>query len=176
MKQIFMNISVARGLFGFVKSFEKQHFEERLYRRMPDKSEYGYNEESVKDAFGTVINELFRVWNDKTRRSLVGRTIMVLISFNDDYSLWKVDMDAYGCGTPVPTAHPDFNSFAEKEQNKIFEKYGFKEEKKPPKKFEVFYMGRKTIMSDEQLKDFRKDMISMYPRSWHMMTSTREVE
>ena len=176
MKQVFANLSVERGLFGFVKSFEKQHFEERLYRLMPDKSEYGDNEASVKDAFGTAINELFRIWNNKTFRSLVGRTIQVLISFSNDYSTWKVDTEAYGFGPPVPTTHPDFNSYADKEENKIFEKYGFKEEKKPPKKFEVAYRGRKTIMDDEQYHNFLKDIMEMYPRSWHMMTCIREVK
>lgn len=176
MKQIFAKLEVERGIFGSVKSFEKQHFDERLYRLMPDKSEYGDNEASVKDAFGTAINELFSVWNDKTRRSLVASTVRVLICFNSDYSLWKVEVDPYGCGTHLPTVHPDFNSFVEKEENKIFEKYEFKEEKKPPKKFAVAYRGRKTIMNEEQFDNFRKDIIEMYPRSWQWMYRAEEVD
>lgn len=176
MKQIFVNLGVARWPFGFVKSFKKQHFEETLYRFMPDKSEYGDNEASVKDAFGTAINELFRIWNHKTCRSLVANTVWVLISFSSDYSVWKVDVEAYGFGPPIPTVHPNFNSFAEKEENKIFEKYGFKEEKKPSKKFAVAYRGRKTIMDEEQYNNFIKDIIEMYPCSWHMMTRVEEVK
>lgn len=176
MKEIFANISVARWPFGFVKSFEKQHFEERLYRLMPDKSEYGVNEASVKDAFATAINELYRVWNNKTCRSLVANTVRVLIIFSNDYSVWKVDVETTGFGPPIPMIHPDFNSFAEKEENKIFEKYGFKEEKKPPRKFAVTYMGRKTIMGEEQYDNFLNDIIEMYPRSWYLRALSEEVK
>lgn len=176
MKQIYVNLGVVRGLFGFPKSFEKQQFEERLYAHFPDKTEYGDNEYSVKDAFGTAINMLFKLWNNKTCRSLVAQTIPVMISFNSDYSIWRVDMDPYGNGTPLQEAHPDFSSFFEEEKNKIFEKYGFAEEKKPPKKFEVAYGGLKTIMNEEQLRNFLNEIIKMYPRSWHMMSSIKEVK
>ena len=176
MKQIDVKLGVECWLFGVVKSFEKQHFAERLYARMPDKTEYGDNEASVKDAFATAINMLFKIWNNKTWLSLVAKTIHVLITFSSDYSTWKVGVEPYGCGPYLEESHPDFNSFFEKEKNKIFEKYGFPEEKKPPKKFEVSYMGRKTIMDEEQYNNFQKEIIEMYPRSWHMMISIKEVK
>lgn len=176
MKQVYVKLDVVYGFFGFVKPFEKQQFEKRLYAIMPDKSEYGANESVVKDAFATAINMLYRIWNDSTRRSLVAQIIEVLISFNNDYSTWKVDVWPYGGGLPLEERHPDFTSFAEKETNQIFEKYGFAEEKKPPKKFAVAYMGRKTIMDEKQYDDFIKDIIKMYPKSWYEMTRSIKVE
>ena len=175
MKQIFANLDVKCWPFGIVKSFEKQHFDDRLYRLKPDKSEYGDNWDHVQDAFGTAIAMLHKIWNKPTCLSLVARTIRVLISFNSDYSTWKVDIDPYGIGPSIQKAHPDFNSSIEKEDNQILEKYGFADEKKPPKKFEVAYRGRKTIMDENQFDDFLKDIVKMYPRSWQVMTSIREV-
>ena len=176
MKKVYVKLDVERGLFGFIKSFEKQQFEKRLYANMPDKTEYGDNEAEVKDAFATAFNMLYKLWNDSKCLSLVGENIRVLINFKSDYSTWKVEISPYGFGPILEEAHPDFASFVEKEKNQIFEKYGFKEEKKPPKKFEVAYRGRKTIMDEEQFDKFRKEIVELYPKSWYAMTSIKEVE
>lgn len=175
MKQIYVKLDVLCGFFGFVKSFEKQQFKKRLYEYLPDKTEYGDNWPEVNAAFATAVLMLDKIWGDPTRLSLVEQTIEVLISFNRDYSTWKVDVWPYGGGFPLEKSHPDFTSFAKKEENNIFEKYGFAEEKKPPRKIEVAYMGRKTIMDEKQYNDFLKDIIKMYPKSWHAITNIREV-
>ena len=85
-------------------------------------------------------------------------------------------MDPYGIGIPLQESHPDFNSFAEKEKNQIFEKYGFIEEEKLPKQFEVSYGGRKTIMNEEQLRNFHDDIIKQQPCSWHIAAMIKEVK
>lgn len=175
MKQIFVNIGVERGLFGFVKSFMKQRFKERLWEFMPDKTECGDNWPKVNAAFATAVLMLAKIWDNPDCLSLVARTIRVLISFNSDYSTWKVEIAPYGFGPQLHEEHPDFNSFAEKEKSQIFEKYGFTEEE-PPKKFEVSYGGRKTIMSGEQLNNFNKDMDARYPYKWPENSRAREVE
>lgn len=177
MKQIYANLDVVRGLFGAPKSFMKQQFKKRLWAFMPDKEECGDNWPKVNAAFATAVLMLDKIWDDPTRLSLVVHSIRVLISFSSDYSTWKVEMLPYGIFRHgIEEAHPDFGSFIEKEENQILEKYGFAEENKPPRKLEVAYRGRKTIMDEKQYDAFLKDIIKMYPKSWHVMTSIREVK
>lgn len=175
MKQVFANLSVERGLFGFVKPFEKQHFDDRLYRLKPGKSEYGDNWDTVQEAFGLAIAMLHRVWNNPTSLSRVARNVRVLIGFNNDYSTWMVEVAPYGFGPPLRETHPDFKSSVEKEENQIIEKYGFVSEKHP-EKYEVFFRGRSVVMGEEQLDDFRKDIIEMYPNNWADKFSFKVVE
>jgi hypothetical protein len=162
MKEIYVNLDVERGFFGFPKAFEKQHFDDRLYRLKPDKSEYGDNWDSVQEAFGVAVAMLHRVWNNPNWLSLVHNTVRVLISFNSDYSTWKVDMAPYGIR--LQEKHPNFDSSIEKEENQIFEKYGFP--KKEPIKYEVSFRGRTTIMNEEQFEAFHKDIVATYPSTW----------
>lgn len=176
MKQVFANLDVKCWPFGIVKSFEKQHFDDRLYRLKPDKSEYGDNWDTVQEAFGLAIAMLHRIWNNPTSLSLVARTVRVLISFNNDYSTWMVEVAPYGFGPHQRETHPDFKASVEKEENQIIEKYGFVAEKQPEKKYEVFFRGRSVVMSEEQLDNFRKDIVAMYQHDWFDKFSFKEVE
>lgn len=143
---------------------------------MPDKTEYGDNAASVMEAYDVALTMLYKLWDNPTRLSRVPKTIRILISFNSDYSTWMVEIYPYILGLPLRETHPDFKSSVEKEENQIIEKYGFVAEKQPEKKYEVFFRGRSVVMSEEQLDNFRKDVIAMYPNNWADKFSFKVVE
>lgn len=171
MKEVFVNLRIERGLFGYPKSYEKQGFETTLYRFMPDKKEYGDNFNTVKEAFDAALAMLFAVWITPNQLKRVHGNVRVLITFSEDYSTWQVDMAPYGIH--LQEKHKDFDSYIAQEENKIFEKYGFV---KPPEKFEVSFRGRKSIMNKEQLNEFHKEMVNSHPGTWAELYVARTLE
>ena len=164
MREIYLRLGIERGWFGRAKPFLEQKFVERLYEHMPDEKEYGNNESSVKDAFGTAVNMLYKEWNHISNLP-PKRLVHVLINFNKDYSAWRVIVTTLD--KDFQMKHEDYDSSIKQEESQILEKYGFVAEKAPETKYEVKFRGNKTVMGEEQYKNFIKDVGRIYPQTCH---------
>ena len=164
MREIYLWLGIERGWFGWAKPFMEQKFVERLYEHMPAETEYGNNESSVKEAFSTAIDMLYKEWNHISHLP-PKRLVHVLINFNKDYSTWKVKITTFD--KDFQMKHEDFDSSIKQEENQILEKYGFVPEVPPEKKYEVQFRYHKKIMNQEQYEDFIKDLSTIYPRTCH---------
>lgn len=167
MKTLHIALPVQYKFFGGAKPCEAQSFDSKLeefrqkaYAGIPEEHSYLRARCVIDNAINAIRTLLRNLWADKEKLALVQwPVIQVYMQVDNDYSAYSVSI-FYRKDLTAPPQYDyyeseNFEEAVQSEKDEMFQKYGFKE--LPPKQYRVKYENREAILSEQQLKELRKE-------------------
>lgn len=167
MKTLHIALPVQYKFFGGAKPCEAQSFDSKLeefrqkaYAGIPEEHSYLRARCVIDNAINSIKTLLRKLWNTPEKLALVQwPVIQVYMQVDNDYSAYSVSIFYRKDLTALPQYDSDesvnFEVAVQSEKDEMFQKYGFKE--LPPKQYRVKYENREAILSEQQLKELRKE-------------------
>lgn len=167
MKTLHIALPVQYKFFGGPKQLDKQSFDTKLedfrqkaYSGMPEEHSHLRARCIVDNAIFSIKALLLHIWNTPEKLAVVKWPVInVYMQVDNDYSAYSVSI-LYREGLMVPPQCEtdesiNFEEAVQSEKDEIFQKYGFKE--LPPKQYRVKYENHEAILSEQQLKELRRE-------------------
>lgn len=167
MKQLHTALPVQYKFFGGPKPIDAQSFDTKLeefrakaYADIPTEHNYLRARCLIDNGINAIKTLLRNLWKSKEKLAMVKwSVIQAYMQVDNDYTAYAVSI-LYREGLMVPpqcdTAESsNFEEAVQAEKDEMFQKYGFKE--LPPKQYRVKYENREAILSEQQLKELRKE-------------------
>lgn len=167
MKQLHIALPVQYKFFGGPKPIDAQSFDTKLedfrqkaYAEMPEEHSHLRGRCLIDNGIHAIKTLLRNLWKNREKLALVKwPVIQAYMQVDNDYSAYAVSI-LYREGLTVPPQYDtaESSNFAEAmqaEKDEIFHKYGFKE--LPPKQYRVKFEKREAILSEQQLRELRKE-------------------
>lgn len=167
MKQLHIALPVQYKFFGGPKPIDAQSFDTKLeefrqkaYSGMPEEHSHLRGRCLIDNGINAIKTLLRNLWKSKEKLAMVKRpVILAYMQVDNDYSAYAVSI-IYREGLTVPpqcdTAESsNFEAAMQSEKDEIFQKYGFTE--LPPKQYRVKYEHHEAILTEQQLRELRKE-------------------
>lgn len=167
MKTLRIALPVQYKFFGGPKPIDAQSFDTNLekfrakaYADIPTEHNYLRARCLIDNGINAIKTLLRNLWQSKEKLAIVKwPVIQAYMQVDNDYSAYSVSI-LYREGLMVPpkcdsAESSNFEEAVQSEKDEMFQKYGFKE--LPPKQYRVKYENREAILSEQQLKELRKE-------------------